>query len=165
MGGVKTRLARDLGKELAFKVYCKLVDNTFHQILNIPADKRILFSDFQDKKIIPDGLMASTGMQKGKDLGERMHHAFMEGFREGYHHICLIGGDCYEITGAIINEAFDRLRDYDFVIGPANDGGYYLIGMNGLADSLFLNKRFIMVELYDISIIFSGIFLFSSRKV
>jgi hypothetical protein len=141
LGRVKTRLAHDLGEEMALKVYRKLVDNTLHHIQNIPADKWILFTDFQDEKIVPDGLSASTGLQKGKDLGERMHQAFLDGFRAGYQRVCLIGGDCFEITAAIINEAFDRLHDYDFVLGPANDGGYYLIGMSHLLDRLFRNKK------------------------
>lgn len=141
LGKVKTRLALDLGEEMALRIYRKLVDNTMHHIQNLPADKWILFTDYQDEKIVPDRLSATTGLQKGKDLGERMQRAFLDGFRAGYHQICLIGGDCLEITAAIISEAFDRLHDHDFVLGPANDGGYYLIGMKRLLDRLFINKK------------------------
>lgn len=140
LGKVKTRLAQDLGEEMALRIYRKLVEITLDEIKKVSIDKWILFSDYLEETMVPDGKNISSGLQQGKDLGERMMHAFIDGFEAGYHHICLIGGDCYEISAQIINEAFDRLHLYDFVLGPANDGGYYLVGMNALFKDIFLNK-------------------------
>ncbi len=139
-GKVKTRLAQDLGEEMALKIYRKLVDRTLRETSGILTEKLILFSDFLERSIVPSDGNFSSGMQTGKDLGERMKYAFIEGFKLGYQHICLIGTDCYEISAQLILEAFDQLHLNDIVLGPANDGGYYLVGMNTLLEDIFLNK-------------------------
>ena len=70
-----------------------------------------------------------------------MMRAFEDGFAAGYTSICIIGSDCLELTPKIIEEAFLHLKTYDAVIGPAHDGGYYLLGMNKLYPPLFQNKK------------------------
>ncbi len=110
-------------------------------MVKVESDKWILFSDFKEDTMIPDDKRITTGLQEGKDLGDRMSNAFINGFKAGYQHICIIGTDCYEINSDIIRQAFDQLRFYDFVLGPANDGGYYLLGMNTMLEDVFLNKE------------------------
>ena len=75
------------------------------------------------------------------DLGERMLAAFEEMFEKGYEKAVIIGSDCAELQGEHIATAFEQLDKHDFVIGPANDGGYYLLGMKKLATCLFESKK------------------------
>lgn len=59
----------------------------------------------------------------------------------GYEKVAIIGSDCFELTKAIIEEAFALLKNKDVVIGPAKDGGYYLLGMKKLIEPVFENKQ------------------------
>jgi uncharacterized protein len=68
--------------------------------------------------------------QNRGDLGERMHKAFMDSFRSGMDSTVLVGTDCPDLSTEIISKAFALLRNNDIVLGPALDGGYYLIGLN-----------------------------------
>jgi rSAM/selenodomain-associated transferase 1 len=80
-------------------------------------------------------------LQSGADLGEKMDHAFQKAFSDGYKSICIIGTDCLELTTPILNEAFRKLLTNDIVVGPAKDGGYYLLGMNHPQSSFFQHKK------------------------
>lgn len=136
-GKVKTRLAETVGAEKALKIYQKLVDHTYSAVEPLDADKEIWFSQF-----IPDENGLSGGkfgrkLQKGTDLGERMSKAFREAFDRNYRKVMIIGSDCAELTTALLQEAYERLDEYDLVIGPAEDGGYYLLGMNRFYRRLF----------------------------
>ena len=64
------------------------------------------------------------------DIGIRMSRAFEDGFGSGYESVVIIGSDIPDITGDIVHKAFDELRRHDLVLGPAADGGYYLIAMH-----------------------------------
>ncbi len=68
--------------------------------------------------------------QTGADLGKRMHNAFTSCFAEGFRSVVLIGSDSPDLLREIIEEAFESLKSYKAVIGPAYDGGYYLIGFS-----------------------------------
>jgi uncharacterized protein len=67
--------------------------------------------------------------QVGADLGERMRLSFRKALEDGAQAVVLIGADCPGITGAILRQAFEALKEHDCVVGPALDGGYYLIGL------------------------------------
>jgi rSAM/selenodomain-associated transferase 1 len=69
-----------------------------------------------------------------------MLHAFKDGFDAGYQKVLIIGSDLYDLTSEIIESAFVELDTNDIVIGPAEDGGYYLLGMNSLHTAIFKNK-------------------------
>ena len=75
--------------------------------------------------------------QTGGDLGRRMNSGFEQGFARGYKSIVIIGSDCPAVTRALVNEALHKLLRHDAVIGPAADGGYYLIGLCRSAPELF----------------------------
>ncbi len=79
--------------------------------------------------------------QKGYDLGERMKNAFKAGFKDGYDKIIIIGSDMYDLSPQDLEHAFTALSVNDYVLGPAEDGGYYLLGMKKLNNSLFENKK------------------------
>ena len=133
-GKVKTRLAATAGDDKAYKVYNYLLNYTYSVVTDVPASKYIFYSDHADEF---KGLAYKSFVQTGVDLGDRMQHAFKEVFDEGYHKVVIIGSDTLEITPDLIKEAFQKLNDYDVVIGPALDGGYYLLGMTSLYQELF----------------------------
>ena len=73
------------------------------------------------------------------DLGDRMKYAFNQAFDNGATRVVIIGIDCPDINSTLINQAFSSLAKQDLVLGKAEDGGYYLIGLNYLIPKLFQN--------------------------
>jgi len=139
LGKVKTRLAASVGHQEALEIYRDLVTFTYRQVIEIRnADIWVFFSEsleeiegnFQDH-------ITATMVQEGSDLGERMENAFRTIFGFGYAKAVLIGTDCPEITFIIIENALNSLKRNEAVIGPASDGGYYLIGMGKVLPQLF----------------------------
>ena len=72
----------------------------------------------------------------------------MKVIKDGFESMVLIGSDCYDINSDHINQAFKALEDHDVVIGPAEDGGYYLIGMKDFHPKLFADKKWSTEEVY-----------------
>jgi uncharacterized protein len=141
MGMVKTRLAATVGDHKALAVYVALCRHTISVTEILPFDKMVFYADaVENDDMWPDEAYHKAA-QSGMDLGERMSNAFRAGFTAGYRSICIIGTDCYELTGAIIQQAFEALHSYDAVIGPAEDGGYYLLGLRQLQSELFIKKQ------------------------
>ena len=139
LGKVKTRLAKTIGKPAAFEVYKHLVEITERETSRMKScDVHIYFSDV----IIDDKWPNQKKfIQQGIDLGERMQNAFKNGFELGYQNIIGIGSDLPDLNAEIINHGFEKLNENDTVFGPAEDGGYYLIGMNKLLRFVFENKQ------------------------
>ena len=71
------------------------------------------------------------------DLGEKIQRAFHRAFQTGAKRVVIIGTDCPDLTAEILEDAFNALLPRDVVIGPAQDGGYYLIGLSRLIPELF----------------------------
>ena len=140
LGKVKTRLAKTIGNERALEIYKKLLTHTQSIASPIDADKFVFYSDTINETDQWSAADYYKKLQFNGDLGQRMAAAFQEAFSLGYQSVCIIGSDCYELTSAIISEAFSKLADHDVVIGPTYDGGYYLLGMKLLYKPLFLNK-------------------------
>ena len=67
----------------------------------------------------------------------RMEAAFQEAFDAGANKVLIIGSDCPELSGEILEQAFELLDQHDFVLGPVPDGGYYLLGMRHLEPAVF----------------------------
>ena len=128
LGQVKTRLAKTLGDEMALAIYLKLINHTQNVVKAVDADVAVYYSDYVDTEDSWNNAYIKK-RQHGKDLGEKMFNAILEGLNMGYASVCLVGTDIYELTPGIIDGAFDKLNKSDVVIGPARDGGYYLIGM------------------------------------
>jgi len=137
-GKVKTRLAQGIGDEEALKIYHELLDFTIEESSKVSADKTLYYSDFLPEQNLNSDFELT--LQSGEDLGERMKNAFSEGFKKGYGRIILIGSDSFEIDANDIQKAFFMLNDKDTVIGPATDGGYYLIGLKAPFEPIFTNK-------------------------
>ncbi|UII21752.1 TIGR04282 family arsenosugar biosynthesis glycosyltransferase [Fulvivirga ligni] len=129
MGKVKTRLAKAIGDKRALNVYLNLLIHTQSVADKLPIDKALYYSRFVDENDQWDNEVYDKHLQQGNDLGERMKNAFRRGFQSGYDSICLIGTDLYDLSEEVIHNAFLKLEGKDVVIGPAMDGGYYLIGM------------------------------------
>jgi len=151
-GHVKTRLAQTIGDDKAIEIYEILRHHTACVAEQIDADRMVFYSRF-----IPDSDLFITDhfsvrKQEGDDLGERMLHAIKSGFGCGYRHVVLIGTDCYELKPAILEKAFSALDGSEAVIGPATDGGFYLIGMNKAIPELFLDRQWSTPEVLQKSI-------------
>lgn len=151
-GHVKTRLAHTIGDNKALEIYEILRLHTARVATLVEADRMVFYSRFIPSVDLFIADNFSVGMQNGNDLGERMLHAIRNGFENGYHHVILIGTDCYELNSQILEKAFSALDGSDTVIGPATDGGFYLIGMNKVIPELFLDRQWSTPEVLQESI-------------
>jgi rSAM/selenodomain-associated transferase 1 len=136
LGKVKTRLARELGAAQALRIYEALLGHTREQALAVHARRLLFYSDgiaWQDDW--PAGQFHKYA-QEGDELGPRMAHAFQIALQQARAAI-IVGSDIAQLSAAIIAKAFEDLERHDCVIGPALDGGYYLLGMKALVPALF----------------------------
>lgn len=140
-GKVKTRLARTLGTDKAMAIYAELIRHTYSVTCSLPCDKAVYYSDFIEDNDLWNHDAFLKMQQRGGDLGKRMLNAFRDAFGNGYQRVVLIGSDTFQIGSNHLQSAFEQLARSDVVIGPAHDGGYYLIGMKQLHAQLFKNKQ------------------------
>jgi rSAM/selenodomain-associated transferase 1 len=140
LGKVKTRLAKTIGDVNALQVYRDLLLHTMEQTENIACDKFV----FYDSAIVEGDIWKESVFQKSiqskGDLGQKMRNAFEQLFEKGYTRCIIVGSDLFELKSAIIETAFTELERNDVVLGPAEDGGYYLLGLKKMIPSIFLNK-------------------------
>ena len=140
LGQVKTRLAKDIGDERACAIYLQLLEHTLQITRGISFRKFIYYAD----EVSDYDLWSVPGYtkrkQNGNDLGERMLNSFKELFEQGFNRIIIIGSDCLQIQTEHLQEAVVLLESNAAVIGPASDGGYYLLGLTKLYPDLFVNK-------------------------
>lgn len=141
LGKVKTRLAKTIGDDKALEIYLKLLAHTLDETQNIQCDKAIFYSDSIDKIDVWKENNYQQFLQQGSNLGERMESAFRTAFNKKYKKVIIIGSDCFDLTQEIIELAFAHLDEKDVVLGPAKDGGYYLLGMKKLYPQFFVNKQ------------------------
>lgn len=141
LGKVKSRLADTIGEERALAIYLMMSAHTRKISLPVKVDRVVYYSRFIDTE---DNWLKNDfqkRLQHGEDLGEKMKKAFEESFDSGYESVCIIGTDCLELTEEILIRAFEILNHEDAVLGPAADGGYYLLGMNRFILEVFDNKK------------------------
>lgn len=136
-GKVKTRLAADIGEAAALRIYIRLLEHTRAVALQSRCDTHIFLTELPAEDFW-NGF--PTELQAHGDLGERMLQAFSGLFEKGYQRVVIIGSDCPHLESADVDKAFETLADYDAVLGPAADGGYYLLGMKRLHEALFQHK-------------------------
>ncbi|MEN8886394.1 MAG: TIGR04282 family arsenosugar biosynthesis glycosyltransferase [Winogradskyella sp.] len=141
LGKVKTRLAKKSGSETALEIYKFLLKKTRDESCKVNADKAIYYSVKIRDNDIWDAKIYQKFKQQGDDLGQRMYNAFEKGFKLRYDKVLIIGSDLYDLSSKNIDYAFRTLDKHDVVVGPAKDGGYYLLGMNSLHTSVFYNKE------------------------
>lgn len=142
LGKCKTRLAAKTGDKVALDIYNFLLNHTVSITQNlIDVDKQVHYSIAIRENDIWDANIYSKKLQNGDDLGIRMENAFKQGFADGYQNIIIIGSDMFDMTKGDLENAFNLLNKNNFVIGPATDGGYYLLGMKKLNSAIFKNKN------------------------
>lgn len=133
-GEVKSRLAAGIGAEAAARVYAAILEHTLEVARNSGA--RVVLSLAE----VPSGSWARdvgavVEIQRGKDLGDRMDDAFVRRFAEGEGRVVMVGSDCPWFTATHVAIASAKLGGADAVLGPAADGGYWLVAQRppGLA--------------------------------
>jgi len=159
LGRVKTRLAATIGPAAALAAYRELLALTAAAVAAAQVPATVWLAE------APTGSLATAATALGPNfglsplpprpewpglpwrvqpaadsLGTRMSHAFAEAFAGGAGRVVIIGTDCPGLTAALLRQAFGQLATHDLVVGPATDGGYYLLGMNSLHPALFANK-------------------------
>jgi uncharacterized protein len=140
LGRCKTRLTKTIGDKAALEIYKHLIKHTVNTSKKSNADKYVFYSENITKEDFWNPEIFKKKLQYGNDLGARMENAFTELFQLGYEKVIIIGSDLLDLTTQHINDAFNLLNKTDIVIGPAKDGGYYLLGMKTLHATIFKNK-------------------------
>ncbi len=138
-GQVKTRLAAEIGAEAACQVYRRCVERTLER-LSVLRNEIVLCiepTDATDRIRTWLGSEWPTLPQWGATLGERLTDAASRTFEEGVQRIAIIGTDSPWINDVLVEEAFSAMERADLVLGPAADGGYYLVGLAKPAPRLF----------------------------
>ena len=139
-GAVKTRLAKSLGEQAACDAYQKLAEILFNRVAELPNVVLRFTPDNAAAEIKPwlrnNWLMRPQGQGS---LGERLQAAFAEAFSQGAQRVVIIGSDCPSVTAQDVKAAWSALARNDVVIGPARDGGYWLLGLNQSQPRLFDN--------------------------
>jgi uncharacterized protein len=141
LGKVKTRLARIIGDQKAFEVYNELLFHTMTQTIAVEVDKFVFYDIKIDENDIWSDQIFYKKIQQGEDLGVRMQNAFRNILDLGYKKVVIIGSDLFDLTTNHIINAFDKLEKNDAVIGPAEDGGYYLLGLKKTIPKVFESKN------------------------
>jgi rSAM/selenodomain-associated transferase 1 len=139
-GQVKTRLAEHIGITKALWVYKQLIQKTAAETEKFRGCKVVFYtgSPMLSYSFFDD---YTKKIQSGSDLGERMAAGFEWGFSQDFTKIVAIGADLWDLELELLENAFKLLESHEVVIGPANDGGYYLIGMNRMISQVFKEKK------------------------
>ena len=140
MGHVKTRLAAGVGDEKALEVYLKLLEITREAALQTDCIRHVFYSKEIENDDWDDDQF-NKHVQVGESLGERMQSAFETVLALGAKKAVIVGSDCPLLSSEIIENSFKILEEKDVAIGPATDGGYYLLGMKKSLPFLFGNKK------------------------
>ena len=128
-GGVKTRLASQIGDDLALEAYQAMTADLTANLREYEPLTWYFFDDPAGASLLQSPVSGDRiRRQAGHDLGEKMSNAFADVFREQVDLAVLIGSDIPYLDSSLIGDFFSRLTEYPLVLGPALDGGYYLIG-------------------------------------
>ena len=151
-GKVKTRLAKTIGDQEAARLYKQLAEQNFLVIRACKnADLIVMFDPPEDHVRINQWIPRADRYipQEGLILGERLINAFKWAFDDGYQKVTAFGSDTLELTTIIVEQSFVALTEVDVVIGPAKDGGYYLIGVSSHQPQLFENIHWSTSEVFS----------------
>jgi rSAM/selenodomain-associated transferase 1 len=138
VGAVKTRLAQEIGAERACEAYQKLVRTVLGKIGSLVNVQLRYSPDDAESEVQPWRKSSWTAAAQGAgDLGERLARGFSDAFKSGASRVAIIGSDCPWLDVADIEEAWSEVETHDVVLGPARDGGYWLIGLRRPLPELF----------------------------
>ena len=141
-GKTKTRLIPVLGTQGAADLQRQMTEHAINRVRGLvgsrPVDMEVRYEggnrELMEKWL---GTSVSYRPQGGGDVGERMQRAFAEAFDQGLSRVVIMGTDCPGVTGVVARTGFDLLNQFDLVLGAAEDGGYYLIGLRREVEQLF----------------------------
>jgi len=137
VGRVKTRLAVEIGFEAAARVYRVLLGHTVEQAVAGGAVHAVLsLSDHPSDGWSPANHIAVEIQPEGS-LGDRLAATFRRRFDEGFDRVVVVGSDCARLSSACLAAGLEALRDRPVVLGPADDGGYWLVGQRRPGVDLF----------------------------
>ncbi len=138
-GKVKTRLAATIGAELAAQLYSELIRATFMLAQQIEAAASfVTFTPAEKEQALREhfpGPFQWFAQIDSADLGARIHHAIRRVQQAGCSHVLTIGTDSPSLPADYLEQAATALKTHDLVLGPATDGGYYLIGLKNAPPS------------------------------
>jgi hypothetical protein len=150
-GKTKTRLIPVLGAEGAATLQRKMTEDTLAELKKLqtfyPLSVEVHFAG-GNEQLMQDWLGSSLIYQRQSegDIGYRMASAFQSSFEAGMNAVVIIGTDCPDLNAQLLAQAFQSLHQHDLVLGPAQDGGYYLIGLRRLIPELFTGIRWSTAE-------------------
>ncbi|GAB3634757.1 TIGR04282 family arsenosugar biosynthesis glycosyltransferase [Hymenobacter arcticus] len=145
LGRVKTRLAAGIGEAAALAVYRELLALTAAAVRAAQVPATVWLAEAPAEGYPTQARPEWPGLPwrvqpAAGSLGARMAQAFGEAFAAGAGRVVVIGTDCPGLSAELLRQAFGQLLSHDLVVGPADDGGYYLLGINELQPQLFANK-------------------------
>jgi rSAM/selenodomain-associated transferase 1 len=139
-GSVKTRLTPPLDPQTASKIYHNLLLDRIEQVESLKgADHFVAYYPKSSLQFFQNIISSSFSLlpQKGKDLGERLSNIFSDLFKEGYERIVIMDSDSPNLPSRHISEGLRRLNEADLILGPCEDGGYYLVGLSSNMPQIF----------------------------
>jgi rSAM/selenodomain-associated transferase 1 len=140
-GRVKTRLAAEIGDEAALRVYRRLAEHAVAEARALGPDValRIHFTPAEGGDRVREWLGADAAYlpQEDGDLGARMRAAFEAAFAAGHPRVVIIGSDLPDLSAEVLRRALRLLDSHPAVLGPAADGGYYLLGLREMVPGVF----------------------------
>lgn len=137
-GEVKTRIAESIGAQAACDAYLALVEVLIGNLRTL-SNVQVRYTPDDALLEIPQWIQPTwtTAPQGAGDLGRRLSSAFDDAFSSGAERVVIIGSDCPDIAQTDIESAWAALENHDVVLGPAEDGGYWLIGLRAPQPALF----------------------------
>ena len=136
-GNAKTRIANSVGTAKAMQIYIKLLELTLDLCLKFEGVKYLFYQDKINLRDLWPNDRFIKEVQADGDLGHKMQAAFRT-VRKDCDNVLIIGSDCPYLSQDILRKAQLQLGQYDIVIGPSTDGGYYMIGLShGVSLSVF----------------------------
>lgn len=150
-GRVKTRLGKCFPNAQLLNLYKAFLKDTLDTAEKVDCEEKILAYSASGEPRYLKSISRNFKFyaQRGRNLGKRMHNAFMYTKDKGAKKAVIIGSDSPDLSAGIINNAFQRLDKYDFVLGPSYDGGYYLIGLKKPEPCIFEGIRWSTPDVFE----------------
>ncbi|MEB3278800.1 MAG: TIGR04282 family arsenosugar biosynthesis glycosyltransferase [Lyngbya sp.] len=153
-GKTKTRLIPALGTEGAAEFHRQMTEKTVKLVREFaafyPVSTEICYTG-GNGELMRDWLGADLryNLQGSGDLGDRLRESFQGAFELGKTAVMAIGTDCPDLSLEILFQAFEKLKKGDIVLGPADDGGYYLIGLSRFIPEVFIGINWGSSEVFQ----------------
>jgi len=139
-GKVHPTIIQLVGESNALETYLQMLQHLRDITTVLPVEKLVLYSDFIETGDAFDETSYSKEMQSAGDTGSRLAEAFKSAFERGFKKVVLVMGECMELSRPHLVEAFENMNDATVVVGPAEEGGYYLLGMREYVNDFFTGK-------------------------